>query len=639
MKKNILLRTNIFIGAIIVLGFILTSLISYHLNNSIYIQDIEHISTLTSEGIYHQINTIFTKPIHISLTMANDSLLKSFLLEEESHQEDEQFIETMRNYLLAYKEKYGYDSVFLVSAQTERYYHFDQGIDRILSKDEEEDLWYYSFLNSSKEYGLNIDNDETKIGDNEITIFINCKIYSNTGEVMGVVGVGLSVSSLQSILKSYEKEFDIKAYLIDENGTIEISTSETCYEKNNLFADLGFASLKDHILSDNRQQEFWYSSPQGKNSFIVSTYVENLEWYLMICNDATTMKARLNRQILMGIAVILFVITLVLLIITKIIRKYNAQIISLTREKEKMHRSIFQTETEKLYENIYELDVTHNRAASEATENYFESLGVPKNLPYDQALRVIAEKQIKEEYREGYIRTFFPQNVLNAYEEGKESLCYDFLITNDGGSTYYWMRIIARIFYWEEDQSVRMLTYRRNIDNEKRQELLMTERMLRDSLSGLYNKAATQELIGRCLKKNQKKSYAFFILDIDNFKIVNDTCGHAVGDLVIADFSQKLKQQFYSEDIVGRIGGDEFVVFASAVSEEWVIRKGNQLSQALQYRFSDGTKSCQISSSIGIAIAPEAGADFETLYKNADQALYRTKENGKRGCTIYGRNL
>lgn len=639
MKKNILLQTNIFIGAIIVLGFILTSLISYHLNNSIYIQDIEHISTLTSEGIYHQIDSIFTKPINISLTMANDNLLKSFMQEEENHQGDEEFIQTMRDYLLTYKEKYGYDSVFLVSAQTDRYYHFDKGIDRVLSKEDAEDQWYYSFLESSKEYSLNIDNDETQIADNEITIFINCKIFSNTGEVMGVVGVGLNVNNLQTIFQKYEKEFDIKAYLIDGNGTIEISTSETGYEKNNLFADNGFTALQDHIFSDNQHQSLWFSSPQGKNSFIVSTYVENLEWYLIICNDATTMKARLNRQILMGIMVILFVITLVLLIISKIFRKYNAQIISLTKEKEKMHRSIFQTETEKLYENIYELDVTHNKAASEATESYFESLGVPKNLPYDQALWVIAAKQIKEEYREGYIHTFFPQNVLNTYKEGKESLHYDFLITNDGGNTYYWMRIIARIFYWKEDQSVRMLTYRRNIDEEKRQELLLTEKMLRDSLSGLYNKAATQELIGRRLKQNQDKAYAFFILDIDDFKRVNDTCGHAVGDLVISDFSQKLKQQFPAEELVGRIGGDEFVVFALSCSEEWVIKKADHLSQILQYRFSDGTKDCQISASIGIAIAPEAGTDFEVLYKNADQALYHTKENGKHGYTIYGREL
>lgn len=129
--------------------------------------------------------------------------------------------------------------------------------------------------------------------------------------------------------------------------------------------------------------------------------------------------------------------------------------------------------------------------------------------------------------------------MLNAYKEGLESLRYDFMITHDGGYTYYWMRIIARIFFWEEDKSVRMLVYRQNIDSEKRRERLMTERMQRDFLSGLYNKAATQELTRRLLREKPNHCYAFFIIDIDNFKTVNDTCGHAVGDKVIADFSRK----------------------------------------------------------------------------------------------------
>ena len=82
--KNTLFLTNIFVYAIIIFGFIITFLISYHSNKGIFEQDIEYISTfLTAEGIYHRIDSIFTKPINISLTIANDNLLKSFLAEEE----------------------------------------------------------------------------------------------------------------------------------------------------------------------------------------------------------------------------------------------------------------------------------------------------------------------------------------------------------------------------------------------------------------------------------------------------------------------------------------------------------------------------------------------------------------------------
>lgn len=636
MKKNVLLKTNLFICTVIVLGFVLTSLISYHSNNGIFRRDVEHITALTSEGIYYQIDSIFTKPINISLTMANDNLLKNFLSEEEFREEDEEFIQTMRNYLLGYQEKYSYDSVFLVSTRTSRYYHFDKGIDRVLTEDNPENEWYYSFLESSAEYALNIDNDEASPEKNVINIFINCKIYSPEGEVMGVVGVGFGVDTMQKMFRDYEDTFQLRVYLVDKDGSIEISTTETGYAKADLFRDCPFSGNKQDILSNlTGTRSFWYSA-EGDKGFLVARYVPNLEWHLIIDNNTSVMEKQLRRQLAAAVAVIVLVICGVLAVITRIIRNYNAQIVSLTIEKEKAHRSVFQSETEKLYENIYEIDITHDRAASEATEGYFESLGASAELPYHQALQVIAAQQLKEEHREGYINTFSPVNVLRSYQEGEESLRYDFMTTNDGGYTYYWMRITARIFYWEEDQSVRMLVYRQNIDSEKRRELLMAEKMLRDSLSGLYNKAATREMSRRLLLEQPERTYAFFILDIDNFKSINDTCGHAVGDQVIADFAGRIRRQFREGDIVGRIGGDEFAVFVPVPSKDWARRKAGALSEVLHYEFRSDRKICCISASIGVALSQEAGTNFETLYQNADSALYQTKKNGKDGYTFYG---
>ena len=79
MKKNVLFRTNFAVCAVIIIGFLVTSFISYRSNQGIFRKDVERVSELTSEGIYHQIDSIFTKPINISLTMANDSLLSDFL--------------------------------------------------------------------------------------------------------------------------------------------------------------------------------------------------------------------------------------------------------------------------------------------------------------------------------------------------------------------------------------------------------------------------------------------------------------------------------------------------------------------------------------------------------------------------------
>jgi len=241
-EKNILLFTNLFICIVIVTGFIITSIISYKSNLGMFEKDVQHVSNLTSEGIYYKIDSIFTKPINISLTMANDRLLKEFLIDEQDHLNSEPFLKTMREYLLAYREMYAYDSIFLVSTQTNRYYHFN-GLDRTLLPDNPENEWYYRFLASDEEYSLNIDNDEA--ANNETTIFINCKIKNTDGSVMGVVGVGFRVNYLQSLLKEYEDKFGVRALLVDHDGIVEISTLQTSFQTVNLFESAKFSDLDE----------------------------------------------------------------------------------------------------------------------------------------------------------------------------------------------------------------------------------------------------------------------------------------------------------------------------------------------------------------------------------------------------------
>ncbi|WP_242984555.1 hypothetical protein [Clostridium sp. chh4-2] len=145
MKNKILLRTNIFVCTIIVLGFIITSITSYRSNLGVFEKDVENVSDLAADGIFYQIESIFTKPVNVSLTMANDNLLKEFLSDETERLDDDSFIQSMRDYLDAYREKYSYDSVFLVSTQTGRYYHFN-GLDRKMEPDNPENVWYYDFI-------------------------------------------------------------------------------------------------------------------------------------------------------------------------------------------------------------------------------------------------------------------------------------------------------------------------------------------------------------------------------------------------------------------------------------------------------------------------------------------------------------
>lgn len=632
MRKNILFRTNMFVCSIIIIGFIITSIISYRSNTEIYEADVAHVSDLVSAGMYYQVDTIFAEPINISLTMANDILLKNFLAEEEQSADDEIYLQKMREYLEAYRIKYEYDSVFLVSSQTNRYYHFN-GLDRVIEPENSEDNWYYSFLESEEEFKVNIDND--KAANHEITVFIDARIKDGDGNMLGVVGVGFRVNHLQQLLKEYEDEFALRAYLVDDNGMITVSTEQTANEAVDFFKNCEYQNSKEEILaSRDGGQNFWYSSKNGR-SYIATRYIENLNWHLLIEKDTSLLSEQLQKQFLTGMFMILIIIAAVLFTITTVIRKYNRQIIELTTKKENEYYRVRREADKQLYENIYEIDITNNCALGESTERFFESLGVPKDTPYDEALIIIAEKQIKKEHRQGYLNTFSPEHVLEAYHRDLKTLRYDFMISNDG-ENYYWMRISACTYFWKDDKSIRMTIYRQNIDLEKQQEKALFEQMQSDPLTGLYNKAATQERIYEEIKMaGSNKCYAFFIVDIDNFKSVNDMMGHAAGDTVISQFAQALKKQFCEGDVVGRIGGDEFVAFSPISSEEWVEGKARTVAAALYRKIVHDFGKCTISASIGIAIYPEAGTDFETLYQNADIALYKTKKNGKNGYTVF----
>lgn len=627
-----LLKTNLFVCAIILLGFLATSIVSYRSNLGVFEEDTEKVTVLTAEGIYRQIESIFMKPMGVSLTMAGDTLLQDLLRQEGAHLNDGDYVATLTAYLDSYREKYGYGSVFLVSARTGRYYHFD-GIDRTLSPENEEDAWYYDFLQAGESYSLNVDNDQAA-GD-AITVFINCLISDNDGVPLGVVGVGFDISTLQSLLREYEERFSLRACLVDRDGIIQVATDHTGYERTDLFASPPYAGLRESLLADRENATaFWHDGKEGR-VYLGSHYIPSLSWYLLVENDTSPQTQQMQRKLAEGALIVALVVLGVTLAISYIIHTYNRRIVELTRSSEQSRRSIFQEATEQLFENIYELDITHNRAANLETQRYFESLGVPPGTPYNEAQKIVAEKQIREDFRQGYIDTFAPEHVIDTYRRGEESLQYDFMISTDG-EHYYWMRIVAQIVLWKEDQSIHMFTYRQNIDTMKRQEKQVLDQIQRDPMTGLLNKTATQAQIQQLLEGGGQQLRAFFIVDIDDFKQVNDRFGHAVGDRVILHFAQSLKGAFREEDVVGRIGGDEFAVFLALPDRATAEQKAREILKTLNRPLSLDEGVCPLSASIGIALAPADGRDFGSLYRHADTALYTVKQQGKGGFALYG---
>ncbi len=157
-----------------------------------------------------------------------------------------------------------------------------------------------------------------------------------------------------------------------------------------------------------------------------------------------------------------------------------------------------------------------------------------------------------------------------------------------------------------------------------------------DLLTGLNNKLATERKIKEFMEANPDSQSMLFIFDIDNFKKINDTMGHAFGDEVLRSLGQQIRVIFRVSDIIGRAGGDEFIVFLKNISDADVIRREAKKVEDFFKDFKAGeyTK-YSATASIGAAIFPQEGADFESLYKAADSALYKAKKRGKNQLAFY----
>ena len=155
-----------------------------------------------------------------------------------------------------------------------------------------------------------------------------------------------------------------------------------------------------------------------------------------------------------------------------------------------------------------------------------------------------------------------------------------------------------------------------------------------DPLTRVYNRAAAEEKITDILKKDTARVHAMVMIDIDDYKDVNDTFGHSCGDLVLMEFGNKLAHYFRSGDIVARMGGDEFCVLMVGVStDKAALNKCLELCSSIRGH-AIGEEMVRISCSVGIAMS-EPGMTFAQLYERSDTALYQAKNRSKGSAVLY----
>ena len=254
-------------------------------------------------------------------------------------------------------------------------------------------------------------------------------------------------------------------------------------------------------------------------------------------------------------------------------------------------------------------------------------------LGYDDQFLIMNTEEIKE-----YIRNDYINFLIDGLKNNKE---VELKITNKLKKEI-WISIKGFTKKDEKDNIIEFEGYIHNINIEKEAKLMLEYITFYDELTGLSNRKHFNKLIKAELNKQSllESRGALIIVDIDNFKFINDSYGHKCGDFFLEKFSQDLKKIFSFNELLCRFGGDEFIIFVPNILDLKQIKEIiNKIMNLLKEPYIINNKKIVTTASIGVATFPDDGEESEVLLKNADSAMYIAKSNGKNQWQMFNSNI
>ena len=206
----------------------------------------------------------------------------------------------------------------------------------------------------------------------------------------------------------------------------------------------------------------------------------------------------------------------------------------------------------------------------------------------------------------------------------------------------YWVDSTIVPFLNAQGKPYQYLAIRTNITKQKLNEEEIKRLAQYDDLTGLPNRTLFIDRVNQAIKQNRwkRRSFAVMYIDLDQFKFVNDTMGHSAGDQLLQEVAGRLTAALRDGDTVARMGGDEFTALLPEIAKrDDAALVAKKMLTALKQPFDIGNQELFVSGSIGLSLYPDNGKDAESLIKNADTAMYHTKENGKGHFTSYSRDM
>ncbi len=305
----------------------------------------------------------------------------------------------------------------------------------------------------------------------------------------------------------------------------------------------------------------------------------------------------------------------------------------ISREKEALLNYLNETQ---FYQSM--LSEKDAYAQLDVTEDRLTRVGGMWNL-YNEIIRTITYSALIEEFinkvvhpddRKHYLELMQCRNFEESWANGIDRLGCEFRRIVEQNKMM-WMELSVHLFQEPLTRHLLALLCIKNIDAGKRQQIQLAYEAERDPLTGVFNRKVAETAIRDYLKRVQDDEVcAFIILDMDNFKEINDVYGHKTGDEVLVKLAGLLSRTFRRSDIVGRFGGDEFILFLENIGSEARVRDRLDALYALLGTQEDPELSC----SLGVVVARGA-AFYEELFRHADAALYDAKSGGKGSYVFY----
>lgn len=315
-QRSLVLTLIALLGA----GFLATSFLSYYASRASIRDNIVNTELpLTSDTVYSEIQKDLVRPILISSMMSRDTFMRDWVVNGE-HDPDQ-----MTRYLNEVMTHYGAYTAFFISNSSLTYYHA-KGVLKQVKIDEPRDAWYFRVRDMKEPYEINVDPDLAN--KDNLTFFINYKVYDYDKRFIGAAGVGLTVDAVIKLIDNYQQRYQRSVYFVDTFGRLVLTGAEGGPEGARAGRSLGdLNSMKDLVsqLPKPHSGSYEYSA-HGQGHFLNVRFIPELNWYLFVDKREDGALSEIRQSLYLNLLICLLVTSIVLALLNRVIKRYQGKI-------------------------------------------------------------------------------------------------------------------------------------------------------------------------------------------------------------------------------------------------------------------------------------------------------------------------